>query len=455
MGLGKKSTQYCVERIPTGTKPKVATWDKPAVAPLGVNDVIRGKQKSACVDLRGSSTRPIWTCLRCRAGSTRPRTGRSGRPPQFAGTERFVESKDHQQTLGLWREGLNEWTRIDELHALKRILWDYPALPETSPSKKSGNRNRFVDMGTTKGGFDGAQVTPRALPDLGEVVPDSPVEDIDAELAKLRVPEAEPPSDEEVDAGDELDKATPRDDVETGAAITHGMQGPFSAGELRDATRRVGSRTIRYCGRAPGPESGHRDDAFGPLMDKDKLPLWGRRRACGCVQLEQVDVSMACELCGNLATVHSVDALPLQLREGDDTPLDRNRPPRIICTEARAGGSLDAKELVDGRVWVSGKESEKEPLAITHVVRVLREAPERPPCLLPNKGWTSRSRKSPRAGGWEQRCASTTPTSMMGAYQTAAAKGRRRGWRPRLWQELDGDAGGSGGRFIDLCHPER
>mmetsp|Transcript_27392 Transcript_27392/g.82945 ORF Transcript_27392/g.82945 Transcript_27392/m.82945 type:complete len:95 (+) Transcript_27392:4826-5110(+) len=87
-------------------------------------------------------------------------------------------------------------------------------------------------MGQTTAGFEGAQVTPRALPDLGEVVPDSPVEDIDAELAKLRVPEAEPSSDEEVDVGDELDKATPRDDVETGAAIIDGMQGPFSAGEL-------------------------------------------------------------------------------------------------------------------------------------------------------------------------------------------------------------------------------
>ena len=52
-------------------------------------------------------------------------------------------------------EGLNEWTRIDELHAFKRILWDYPALPETSPSKKSGSRNWFVDMGQTSKGFGG------------------------------------------------------------------------------------------------------------------------------------------------------------------------------------------------------------------------------------------------------------------------------------------------------------
>ena len=37
---------------------------------------------------------------------------------------------------------------------------------------------------------------------MGEVVPDSPVEDIDAELAKLRVPEAEPSSDEDVDVGE-------------------------------------------------------------------------------------------------------------------------------------------------------------------------------------------------------------------------------------------------------------
>ena len=230
-------------------------------------------------------------------------------------------------------------------------------------------------------------------------MPDSPVEDIDAELAKLRVPEAEPSSDEEVDVGDELDKATPRDDVETGAAIIDGMQGPFSAGELRDAyeTGRLQDDTLLWKG--PGPDT-HKDDAFGPLMDKDKLPLWGRRQACGCVQLEQVDVSMACELCGNLATVHSVDALPLQLREGDDTSLDRNRPPRIICTEARAGGSLDAKELVDGRVWVSGKESEKEPLAITHVVRVLREAPERPPTpSFQTKAGPRGRGKSPRVGG--------------------------------------------------------
>ena len=147
------------------------------------------------------------------------------------------------------------------------------------------------------------------------------------------------------------------------------------------------------------------------------------------MQLVQVDVSMACELCGNLATVHSVDALPLQLREGDDTPLDRNRPPRIICTEARAGGSLDAKELVDGRVWVSGKEAEKEPLAITHVVRVLREAPERPP-TPPSKQRLDLADeekvRSWRAGN--SACASTTPTSMMGAYQSS----RRERSTPRV-----------------------
>ena len=81
-------------------------------------------------------------------------------------------------------------------------------------------------------------------------MPDSPVEDIDAELAKLRVPEAEPPSDEEVDVGDSLDKATPRDDVETGAAVIDGMQGTLFRGELRTRTRPGDSRTIRYCGRA-------------------------------------------------------------------------------------------------------------------------------------------------------------------------------------------------------------
>ena len=105
----------------------------------------------------------------------------------------------------------------------------------------------------------------------------------------------------------------------------------------------------------------------------------------------------------NLATVHSEPMLPLQLREGDDTPLDRNRPPRIICTEARAGGSLDAKELVDGRVWVSGKESEKEPLAITHVVRVLREAPESAADAPSKQRRTSRTRKVRELEGWEQR----------------------------------------------------
>ena len=400
----KRVPSNCVERIPTGNSPKVATWDKPAVAPLGVNDVIRGKQKVCVCGFTRKQHAPDLDPFAVPRWFYTPEDG-----GEAVGPHNLRELKDlwKARTINndsrLWREGLNEWTRIDELHALKRILWDYPALPETSPSKKSGSRNWFVDMGTTKGGFDGAQVTPRALPDLGEVVPDSPVEDIDAELAKLRVPEAEPSSDEEVDVGDELDKATPRDDVETGAAIIDGMQGPFSAGELRDAyeTGRLQDDTLLWKG--PGPDT-HKDDAFGPLMDKDKLPLWGRRQACGCVQLEQVDVSMACELCGNLATVHSVDALPLQLREGDDTPLDRNRPPRIICTEARAGGSLDAKELVDGRVWVSGKESEKEPLAITHVVRVLREAPERPP-TPPSKQRLDLAdeEKVRELEGWEQR----------------------------------------------------
>ena len=274
----------------------------------------------------------------------------------------------------VWREGLDEWTRIDELHALKRIMWDYPALPKRPPSEASGARAWFVETHPHRS-FEG-NITPRAMPDLGDVVPDAPIDDIEAELAKLRVPEAEvPSSDDDVDVGDELDRATPRPDVAHGAAVIDGMRGPFSADELRDAyeTGRLADDVLLWKGGS------HKDNAFGPLVEKETLPLWGRRQACGCDALVQVDVALACELCGNLATCHSVDALPLQLREGDGSDCALARPPRVVSTDARAGGTLDAKEIVDGRVWVGATEDQKEALAITHVVRILREAPERPP----------------------------------------------------------------------------
>ena len=179
--------------------------------------------------------------------------------------------------------------------------------------------------------------------------------DVDAELAKLK--------DLDMDVGVELDADEPADDVACGKAVLDPVAGPYSPGDLRDAyeTGRLGPDALVW--RAPMPgEDEAAEDLFGPLVSVKALPTWGRRQACEGCRLVQCDVLAQCELCGGLATLHSVDALALQLAEGDraaDDVGEEPRPPKPAL-QPRAGSTIDAKEVVDGLVWVGGRRAAEE-----------------------------------------------------------------------------------------------
>ena len=278
----------------------------------------------------------------------------------------------------MWRQGLDNWTRVDELHSLKRILWDYPSLPEPlDPADATNSRTWFVKAPPVEGATCSTGIFHRPLPNPGDVLADEPV-DWRKELELLG-------DDPDLDLAVELDAATPRREVEAGAAVLDPIEGPFSSGELRDAyeTGRLAEDALLWKG--PG-DDGPGEDLFGMLVDKDQLPLWGRRRACLSENLLQADVNAQCELCGCLATLHSVDALGLQLNEGDcegsDDPSSK-RPARFLDAENRGGGTVDAKELVDGVVWAGGFKAAspeaRAALRATHFLRILAEAPPKPP----------------------------------------------------------------------------
>ena len=118
----KRVPSNCVERIPTGNSPKVATWDKPAVAPLGVNDVIRGKQKVCVCGFTRKQHAPDLDPFAVPRWFYTPEDG-----GEAVGPHNLRELKDlwKARTINndsrLWREGLNEWTRIDELLSLIHI----------------------------------------------------------------------------------------------------------------------------------------------------------------------------------------------------------------------------------------------------------------------------------------------------------------------------------------------
>ena len=278
----------------------------------------------------------------------------------------------------VWRSGLPAWTPVDELHVLKRILWDYPALPPpVDPADATTGNEWFVvspriaeELGYEAPGGAYARFPDRRL---GDVVPDAEV-DVDAELAKLK--------DLDMDVGVELDADEPADDVACGKAVLDPVTGPYSPGDLRDAyeTGRLGPDALVW--RAPMPgEDEAAEDLFGPLVSVKALPTWGRRQACEGCRLVQCDVLAQCELCGGLATLHSVDALALQLAEGDraaDDIGEEPRPPKPAL-QPRAGSTIDAKEVVDGLVWVGGRRAAEETqlagLHVTHLVRVVDKQP--------------------------------------------------------------------------------
>ena len=90
----------------------------------------------------------------------------------------------------VWRQGLDGWTPIDELHVLKRVLWDYPALPKAlDPADATTGNEWFVISPRGPPAADatsaGARtpVSRKDAPTLGDVVLDDEV-DVDAELAK-------------------------------------------------------------------------------------------------------------------------------------------------------------------------------------------------------------------------------------------------------------------------------
>ncbi|KAH8058634.1 hypothetical protein JL722_5858 [Aureococcus anophagefferens] len=279
----------------------------------------------------------------------------------------------------VWRSGLPAWTPVDELHVLKRILWDYPALPPPVDPADATTGNEWPGRAYAR------------FPDrrLGDVVPDAEV-DVDAELAKLK--------DLDMDVGVELDADEPADDVACGKAVLDPVTGPYSPGDLRGRKRviqrrfnlsdlrdayetgRLGPDALVW--RAPMPgEDEAAEDLFGPLVSVKALPTWGRRQACEGCRLVQCDVLAQCELCGGLATLHSVDALALQLAEGDraaDDIGEEPRPPKPAL-QPRAGSTIDAKEVVDGLVWVGGRRAAEETqlagLHVTHLVRVVDKQP--------------------------------------------------------------------------------
>lgn len=265
------------------------------------------------------------------------------------------------------------------------MLWDYPPLPEAlDPADATTGNDWFVvspDTHADVADDDRARspgrraIVRRPAPAPGDVVQDAEV-DIDAELAKLR--DQDP---DFVDLVKELDAESPHRSVACGRGKLDDAAGPFSPSELRDAyeTGRLGPDALVW--RDGGDGDG---DVFSPLVDHGELPTWGRRQACAAVPLVMCDVGAQCELCGGLATLHSVDALKLQLAEGDCDGFEdpsANREPRAAL-QPKAGSTIDAKEIVDGTLWIGGKaaalEAQLDGLHVTHVVRVVDAFPAPP-----------------------------------------------------------------------------
>ncbi|KAJ1461674.1 hypothetical protein M885DRAFT_506738 [Pelagophyceae sp. CCMP2097] len=236
----------------------------------------------------------------------------------------------------VWREGLQDWRSVDDLHALKRVLWDYPAVPKAAPRGERKGDGFFVAPGTVARGA-GATQGGSDVVDVFE----------NPELAA------------------ELDVRAPLDELEAGAAVVDGAQGPFTLSEVRDAVE---------CGRLGAGDVLWRRGEGGWAAVGDVAP-WKGRQDCEAEALESPGAGTHCELCGGLATVHSVDALDVQLDEGDAE--DESPPAREpqISNYGASGSTLYAREILDGAVWIAAVREASEPrklraLAVTHVACV-------------------------------------------------------------------------------------
>lgn len=240
----------------------------------------------------------------------------------------------------VWRQGMTEWVPIDKLAALKRILWDYPDLPmEATTYDTEEQRDWFYAERSPR--YQETQAAPAAATSSDECVVVDLIEELDSKALS--------PFNETV----EMEAA-----------------GPFSEGELRDAveTGRLSKKSLVW----------HADENKWNSCE-EAIPTWKTRSECTARPiLEPSAGSSVCELCGGFATLHSVDALSLQLREGDcldflEKPLRGSK----IVKSASTLTLSSAIEIVDGLVWV-GADDANELVNATHIVELVESQQETP-----------------------------------------------------------------------------
>lgn len=276
-------------------------------------------------------------------------------PHNIAALRRLWEKGFVGNETLVWRTGMDDWRPIDRLAALKRILWNYPEVPTVyEPDPDSKSRVWFY--------IDGHKLPPAQAPGLAPAMPLSAAHQSDG----ARGFSAD--SALELDSEHASPQALSEEIVDADAAF-----GPFTEGEMRDAAEgnRLAEPTLVWRGNE------NKWKQFGSVFSSAT-----KRADCVARRLIEPSPRLTCELCGGLATLHSMDALQLQLREGDcadfaERPL---RPLRPSVTPS-IGSTASAVEIADGTMWVGVDDSGE--LQATHIVRVVNaKCEDEPPSFV-------------------------------------------------------------------------
>ncbi|KAJ8611843.1 hypothetical protein CTAYLR_005776 [Chrysophaeum taylorii] len=243
-------------------------------------------------------------------------------PFNVATLQRLWDDEMIDNSTLVWRQGLDDWRQIDQLGPLKRILWGYPEVPQVPEREEQRREWFYYDVEEERSGDNRAECS------------------IEEE-------------EEEEEVGEEA-------------------RGPFTIGEMRDAveTGRLNADALVW-------RDGWSPDVWETAGTS--LPRWVRRGACEGEPLAVPDASLACEVCGGLATLHSLAALDAQLWEGECEGTEPP-PPRVPRPSLRPkrGSTATATEILDGLLWAS-----KDVLLEATHVALISHAPSPPPTPPP------------------------------------------------------------------------